>query len=63
MVTFGIQSTSRRIGWSDVAPTSGSHTKGTIIFNTNPTVGGNIGWVCTTNGNPGTWKAFGNIEN
>ena len=36
---------------------------GDIIFNTTPTAGGNIGWVCTTSGNPGTWKAFGSIEN
>lgn len=35
---------------------------GDIIFNTNPTAGGYVGWVCTVSGNPGTWKAFGNIE-
>ena len=35
---------------------------GDIIFNTTPTAGGNVGWVCTTSGNPGTWKAFGTIE-
>lgn len=35
---------------------------GDIIFNTNPTANGNVGWVCVTSGNPGTWKAFGTIE-
>ena len=37
------------------------HYKGEIIFTTVPTPGGNIGWVCTTTGTPGTWKAFGTI--
>jgi hypothetical protein len=34
---------------------------GDIVYNTVPTSGGNIGWVCTTAGTPGTWKAFGTI--
>jgi hypothetical protein len=29
--------------------------------NSAPTAGGNIGWVCTTAGTPGTWKTFGAI--
>ena len=35
---------------------------GDIIFKMAPTAGSNIGWVCVTTGNPGTWKAFGSIE-
>lgn len=34
---------------------------GDIIYNTAPTAGGSIGWVCTTDGNPGTWKTWGAI--
>jgi hypothetical protein len=43
------------------APTTGSHEVGEIVYNIAPTAGGNIGWVCTTAGTPGTWKTFGAI--
>ncbi len=36
--------------------------KGTLIYNSNPQTGGFIGWVCLSEGNPGTWKGFGLIE-
>jgi hypothetical protein len=35
---------------------------GDIVYNTTPTSGGNIGWVCTTAGSPGTWETFGTIS-
>lgn len=35
---------------------------GEIVYNTNPTAGGYLGWVCTVAGNPGTWKGFGLIQ-
>jgi hypothetical protein len=35
---------------------------GDVIYSTAPTPGGNVGWVCTTAGAPGTWKAFGDIS-
>lgn len=35
---------------------------GDILFNTNPSAGGNIGWVCVEAGTPGTWKTFGTIQ-
>ena len=35
---------------------------GDITFNTAPTSGGYVGWVCINAGNPGTWKAFGLIS-
>lgn len=44
-----------------VAPTTGSYTRGSIVYNTAPSAGGNIGWVCVTAGSPGTWKTFGSI--
>lgn len=43
------------------APTSGTWAVGDIRWNTGPVAGGNIGWVCTTAGTPGTWKSFGAI--
>ena len=41
------------------APTAGK--LGDIVFNTAPTAGGSIGWVCTTGGATATWKTFGAI--
>jgi hypothetical protein len=43
------------------APTGGFWRAGDIVLHSTPTAGGNIGWVCTAQGNPGTWKAFGTI--
>ncbi|MBA3530447.1 MAG: right-handed parallel beta-helix repeat-containing protein [Ardenticatenales bacterium] len=37
------------------------HALGTIVWNTTPTSGGTIGWVCVAAGRPGTWKPFGAI--
>jgi hypothetical protein len=42
-------------------PGYGTWKVGDIAYNTVPTAGGNIGWVCTTAGSPGTWKTFGAI--
>lgn len=44
------------------APTSGEFARGDIIYNVSPVAGGNIGWVCTAAGAPGTWKTFGAIS-
>lgn len=44
------------------APTTGMYARGDLVYNTLPLPGGCIGWVCTTGGSPGTWKAFGMIE-
>jgi len=43
------------------APTTGTYLQGDIVYNSAPTAGGNIGWVCTAGGTPGTWKTFGSI--
>jgi hypothetical protein len=40
----------------------GEFAQGEIIFNSAPTAGGKAGWICTTGGTPGTWKAFGVID-
>ena len=41
----------------------GAATVGNIVYNTQPSPGGYVGWVCTVAGNPGTWKPFGAISN
>jgi len=52
---------SNRITYADDRPTEGAYAKGDIIFNTNPKPTGYVGWVCTRDGTPGVWKAFGQI--
>jgi hypothetical protein len=43
------------------APTTGTWARGDIVYNSEPSAGGTIGWVCVTAGTPGTWKTFGAI--
>jgi hypothetical protein len=43
------------------APTTGTWLLGDVVWNTAPTSGGTLGWICTTAGTPGTWKVFGSI--
>lgn len=42
-------------------PTEGMFTKGDICWNSTPTPGNYIGWVCIADGSPGTWATFGVI--
>lgn len=44
------------------APTTGTWAVGDVAWNTAPTASGKIGWVCTTAGTPGVWKAWGVID-
>jgi putative lipoic acid-binding regulatory protein len=44
-------------------PTQGTYTQGDTIWNSNPTPGNVMGWVCVKTGSPGVWKSFGNISN
>lgn len=44
------------------APSSGTYLAGDIVYNTAPTAGGFVGWVCVAGGSPGTWKTFGAIS-
>lgn len=48
--------------YSTLPPTEGNYTLGDIVWNSNPRIGGNVGWVCTRAGNPGTWSPFGDIK-
>lgn len=51
------------ISWYDSAiPTAGIYAKGDVIYNTAPAIGGNLGWICTEAGSPGTWRPFGTIN-
>lgn len=43
------------------APTTGTWAKGDIVYNSNPTSTGYIGFVCTAAGTPGTWRSWGLI--
>lgn len=51
----------RRRLFKTAIPTTGTWAVGDIAYNTVPTAGGFIGWVCVTAGTPGTWKTFGPI--
>jgi hypothetical protein len=43
------------------APTTGTWSKGEVVWNSNPTVGSYTGWVNTAAGTPGSWQGFGLI--
>ena len=45
----------------DDIPSSGSYSKGDIVWNSNPTSSGYVGWICIREGTPGDWKRFGQI--
>lgn len=49
-------------GYDTAAPTTGTWRVGDKVWNQSPTPGGYIGWVCTTEGTPGTWRGFGLIQ-
>lgn len=48
--------------FGSTAPTTSYWKKGDVVINTSPSAGGTIGWICTTEGVPGTWKSFGAIS-
>lgn len=52
----------RALRYASAAPTLGTWFAGDIIYNSNPTASGFIGWICTASGTPGTWKTFGAIS-
>lgn len=43
-------------------PSAGTYTVGDIVWNSNPSVGRNVGWVCLSAGSPGSWYPFGEIK-
>ena len=50
-----------RIFYGTAAPASGTWKVSDVLWNTATTAGGTPGWVCTTAGTPGTWKAMANV--
>lgn len=60
-VWIGGTTSGRNIKTGGAIPTTEDCAQGDIIFNSSPVPGGFVGWVCTTAGTPGTWKAFGAI--
>jgi hypothetical protein len=55
----GQNAPAKRFVTGNVPPTTG--VAGDIVFNTEPSPGGYVGWVCTVGGDPAQWKAFGPI--
>ena len=47
--------------YGTAAPVAETWAVGDIVWNTSPTAGGTIGFVCTTAGTPGAWKTFGAV--
>jgi hypothetical protein len=47
--------------WLDSAPVAGTWAQGDICWKTGVSAGGSPGWVCTTGGSPGTWKAMASV--
>ena len=52
---------SNNVSSGTAAPTSGTWKRGDIVWNTAPSAGATPGWVCTTGGTPGTWKAMASL--
>jgi len=48
--------------YGNSAPSSGTFTANSILYDRTPSASGFIGWTCVTGGNPGTWKTFGAIS-
>lgn len=49
--------------YGTAAPTSGTWQKGDFCYNTAPGIGKPLGWVCVSNGTPGTWVVFEPLPN
>jgi hypothetical protein len=62
VATFTSSPELTQVVYDSSVPVGGMHQKGDIAYNTNPTPGGYVGWICTVSGTPGTWKGFGLIE-
>lgn len=51
-----------RIDHASSPPTQGNWNTGDIIYNSRPSSGAQVGWVCTSPGSPGIWSGFGTIQ-
>ena len=50
-----------RVAYFNAAPTTGTWSRGDIVWNTQPVAGGTPGWMCVTAGTSGTWKAMASL--
>lgn len=57
----GYEEAERGANIGTAAPTAGTWERGRRIYHATPSASGTEGWVCTSGGTPGTWKAFGSI--
>lgn len=48
----------QKMKWAAAAPVAGAWLQGDIVWNTGVAAAGSPGWICTTAGTPGTWKAM-----
>ena len=49
-------------GQGAAAPVAGAYYQGDCWLHSAPAAAGNMGWVCTAAGSPGTWKTWGAIQ-
>ena len=61
-VAGAIRISDKKIQVGQEAPIKGNFFIGDLQYNTKPTAGGWVGWICVESGNPGKWKRFGAIE-
>lgn len=51
-----------RVTWGEAPPIGTPSRRGDVIYDTQPHVGGHVGWVCVQAGVPGNWRPFGAID-
>ena len=61
-VAGSIRFADKKISVGAEVPVEGNYNLGDLQYNTKPTAGGWVGWICVESGNPGKWKKFGAIE-
>jgi hypothetical protein len=50
------------VGYASAIPVSGTYRQGDYLLNSVQTSGQPFGWVCTTEGTPGTWKIISTVS-
>jgi|TARA_B100001094_G_scaffold164103_1_gene158838 hypothetical protein len=61
-VNGAIRIQDKKIEVGAAPPSDGNFNQGDMIYNSIPTAGNYVGWICVESGNPGRWKAFGAIQ-
>jgi len=61
-VAGNIKFANKTFASGDGIPTSGSWTKGSVIWNNNPEINQSVGWICIKGGAPGNWRPFGLVR-